>query len=99
MTETPTANELYERGYRAWKKSGENADRYTLVTPDPEELTLRFEDRFDETSGIDLSVLVLRQTEGPKDALDFVLYTRLLEELVELTRGTTYSFRGIAITE
>lgn len=85
-----TAAELHEKGYRAWYDSGESCDRFTLTTPDPEDITLKFEDRFDEVSGVDNKVLGFKQVEGPEGVLPFEPTSKLLKELAKMTKDDHY---------
>ena len=73
----PDAQTLHERGYRVARSGGESTDYYKLTAPSG---TVReFQDRFDEPTGIDNSVLGFKQVKGPPP--NFIVTPPLLKQL------------------
>ncbi|MFA6492980.1 MAG: hypothetical protein WCV58_02515 [Patescibacteria group bacterium] len=76
------AFDLHQRGWRVKKDRGEGTDYYELITPNTG-LVLKFQNRFDEPTGIDNSVLGFRQVSGYEIEFSFTPSAELFDEIAK----------------
>lgn len=76
------AENMFKKGFRATVQGNDCADYFELTTPDG--TLLKFEDRFDEPTGVCNDVLGFTQTEGPQDQTTSELNAKVLTLLSKM---------------